>query len=686
MCFWLALLGVVDARVRPLPGNPRIGEARNPGPSVANLFDDSDIDPFEDLNEEREDVTFPGVRRGDVPPLEAHSATGACVAAGCLPVAAQLPESEGVWGAGPPHLEDSSDDGTCSEGMAAEPDAGSSSDDDGFVCTAAWTAAEKGAGIASRAAPAEQAQAGRARAGRRAPGAATEQTRFVGAKPGQIFTTRGAVTGYYPDGAAGGERRALCLEELLPAPMVQEWHGEWKQPARHRRAPDGRRIRNRGRRAPTAALLGQPIEVPSRGELPDVDWKDQGLWAFDSSNANSWETAKSHVLVRTGADVVLLQEARMVGDSGVAAIRTAGRRLGWSCSASPALPSEAGPASGGCVVAARRGTGIAAPDEELVPRHMRHRFHVAKVAAVMRGGLHVGAIYLKDSVGLHDENLDVLQMVAGALRSLRGPWLIGGDWNVPPAALLATGWLALVGGVIVAQDAPTCGSNVYDYFVVAQGLLPAVAGILRLEDAGLNPHWPCRLLLRGDARRHKVRQLVRPYAVPGLLPYGPLPEPAADERLRPTVDSGEIDVAAGVWMQAARREWASLMGVDPSLDPPRFRWQVAAGPLAEEHAGATAASVLWNLGRRMTECAAMVERALPGRDALIRRHFMKGAQAVAMANLDDEDRAGVNAWLDAAADLLRRGCTLELRRHSALAARAAKKLEDRRLHAVQVQW
>ena len=65
---------------------------------------------------------------------------------------------------------------------------------------------------------------------------------------------------------------------------------------------------------------------------------------------------------------------------------------------------------------------------------------------------------------------------------------------------------------------------------------------------------------------------------------------------------------------------------------------------------------------------------------------MKGGQAVAMANLSDEERAGANAWLDAAADLLRRGCTLELRRHSALAARAAKKLEDRRRHAVQVQW
>jgi len=88
----------------------------------------------------------------------------------------------------------------------------------------------------------------------------------------------------------------------------------------------------------------------------------------------------------------------------------------------------------------------------------------------------------------------------------------------------------------------------------------------------------------------------------------------------------------------------------------------------------------------MSECAAVVERALPTWEALVRRHFAKASQAVAVAPLDDQERVGAYAWLDAAADLLRRGCLLEVRRHSALAIRAAKRLEDRRLHAVQVQW
>ena len=41
-------------------------------------------------------------------------------------------------------------------------------------------------------------------------------------------------------------------------------------------------------------------------------------------------------------------------------------------------------------------------------------------------------------------------------------------------------------------------------------LAPAVLGVQRLHDGGMNPHWPVRLLLRSDAQRHVVRRLVRP--------------------------------------------------------------------------------------------------------------------------------------------------------------------------------
>ena len=103
----------------------------------------------------------------------------------------------------------------------------------------------------------------------------------------------------------------------------------------------------------------------------------------------------------------------------------------------------------------------------------------------LRGGLHCCSIYLKDSEGASETNLNLLQEVAIFLSCLRGPWIVGGDWNMSPAVLASTQFLSMVRGVIVAPTAPTCNNSVYDYFVVSEGLLPSVAGVARVDDVGL---------------------------------------------------------------------------------------------------------------------------------------------------------------------------------------------------------
>ena len=119
----------------------------------------------------------------------------------------------------------------------------------------------------------------------------------------------------------------------------------------------------------------------------------------------------------------------------------------------------------------------------------------------------------------------LLEEAAAIVCVLRGPWVIAGDWNIEPATLLASGWVDLVDGAIIAPQLPTCHGHIYDYFVISKTLAHAVAGIQRIEDAGLFPHWASRLLIRGDARRHLVRQLVRPELVPAIILAGPLPRP-----------------------------------------------------------------------------------------------------------------------------------------------------------------
>ena len=110
---------------------------------------------------------------------------------------------------------------------------------------------------------------------------------------------------------------------------------------------------------------------------------------------------------------------------------------------------------------------------------------------MFRGGVHLISIYLFDSEGLSDRNRALLQQHAAAVRTLRGPWNIGGGRNLTLQALAESG----------------------------------IVGVL--EDAWFRPHWPSRLALRSDARRTLVPKLVRPPRIPGALPAGPhAPAPA----------------------------------------------------------------------------------------------------------------------------------------------------------------
>ena len=128
----------------------------------------------------------------------------------------------------------------------------------------------------------------------------------------------------------------------------------------------------------------------------------------------------------------------------------------------------------------------------------------------------------------------ILEAAAVVLRQLRGPWIVGGDWNVEPQAIAAAGFPGLVDGVIFAPSAPTCHQSTYDFFLVSKGLAPAVAGVRRIDDGGFNPHFAARLYVRTDARRALIRELVRPTRVPGILPGGPqLHRQQQQQRRRP---------------------------------------------------------------------------------------------------------------------------------------------------------
>jgi len=266
----------------------------------------------------------------------------------------------------------------------------------------------------------------------------------------------------------------------------------------------------------------------------------------------------------------------------------------------------------------------------------------------LRGGIHIGSKWLKDSEGMSESNHAILAETAAGIGRLRGPWS-GCDWNVTPQLLAASGWLDVDDGVIVAPTLPTCNQSTYDFFVVCRGLLPSVAGIQRFHDGGLSPHFPSRLLLRGEARRHLVCQIVRPKLVPLVFPHWPLPHP---EAMPPdgihTLE--QLNEPTLLWHQATCTEWRSLADDLANFHALRFRWVPAAGPLAEQVAdSAKGASQSRQLAMRFDEAASITlgqitqPRSAP---AVLRRHIAKSFQL--MRAIDSEDKecgAIVFAWL-----------------------------------------
>ena len=147
-----------------------------------------------------------------------------------------------------------------------------------------------------------------------------------------------------------------------------------------------------------------------------------------------------------------------------------------------------------------------------------HRMIAGQATVAIKGGVSFVSLYLHDSEGLSEKNLEVLEAAAAFLASIRGPWVVAADWNMTPETLTASGWPELVGGRLHVPAGPTCGTKCYDYFVADRGLSKAVAGVVRITDAGTNPHIPVRLLVRAADCRRKLRRLVKPPFVPGRIP------------------------------------------------------------------------------------------------------------------------------------------------------------------------
>ena len=130
-----------------------------------------------------------------------------------------------------------------------------------------------------------------------------------------------------------------------------------------------------------------------------------------------------------------------------------------------------------------------------------------------------------------------------------------------PKVLKLSSWLSLVRGKLVEPDGPICGHSKYDMFVLDEMLGSAVLGAAVISGAGLHPHSPVRLFLKGGPRTERKRVLVHPRNIPAVLPAGCLNDPARLTYQLKLCNS-HLDAGARGVMQAIETEVIELSGLD----------------------------------------------------------------------------------------------------------------------------
>ena len=221
--------------------------------------------------------------------------------------------------------------------------------------------------------------------------------------------------GYYrmPEGLPPPE----TTPDATPAPAPQhDTHCSDNNATRRRRHKRKKQSREK------FANRAGPIQCfPPLCGIADADWREAGIWAIDTANANCINTAEEKAVGRTSADVLLLQETKVNTEQGLADARVRLNNLGWNAHLSLASTTAAGAPSSGAAVLTRRGNGLTPVEKCLAGGDLAHRFAAAWVDGVVKGGVLVISVYLKDGVGLDDTNTKVLDEILITAKAAGSP-------------------------------------------------------------------------------------------------------------------------------------------------------------------------------------------------------------------------------------------------------------------------
>jgi len=140
--------------------------------------------------------------------------------------------------------------------------------------------------------------------------------------------------------------------------------------------------------------------------------------------------------------------------------------------------------------------------------------------AVLKGGVLLGSVYLRDGEGLSCSNVELINAVAGYVKACGMPFILGGDWQVCPEDMESSGLPAAMKARVVAPDGHTYQAgghtSLIDYFLVSDCLFNnGVVVSCEVKDSKvIHKHKPVLLKVTGSCRSRKCKVMRRPKALP----------------------------------------------------------------------------------------------------------------------------------------------------------------------------
>ena len=341
--------------------------------------------------------------------------------------------------------------------------------------------------------------------------------------------------------------------------------------------------------------------------------KELGLCAVDTWNMNTWHAGIAAIASST-ADAVLLQETRIVDAEACLRAEDGAHAKCWSMKMNRAITTQEGGASAGVAIMTKRHIGMKS-DHELVAKRHRPRLTCAWIGTGRKGGLHVLSAYLWTKEGMTARNKELLDEAARITKLLKGPWILGGDFNMRPELLQS--WATDNRASIHCTAAPTCNANVYDYFIVHRSLTSAIVGVQSIGDVGGRPHVGARLLVNARRSSELVWTMKKPKQIPSILPCGCkifILDYSLSKVLGKQSTKDEISAALAQWYSLAEGELVDIMGLTKEeavaytgrAEGASFTRKPLSGRRNSEHAGAGDAAKQW---RKLATWATTILRA-----------------------------------------------------------------------------